>query len=104
MNSENGAIKIGCSETVEDLEQHTREPVYEPLGSDEFDTLLKEITEVVHTQHWEADEAALDEMLMMTDTPVRLHEPCIRQAADTEGTYRVRGIQQQESSKYTGVY
>ncbi len=105
VNSENHTVKIGRSESdlqSDDVGQHAYEPVYEPLNSAEFGTLLMEITEFVHTWQREADEAAIDELLMIY-TPVRLHEPCIRQAADTEGTRHVRRIKQHDqTSRYTG--
>lgn len=57
VSSENHTVKIGRGGSDVDLEHHTYEPTYEPLGSADFDTLLDEIAEVVHTQYWKADEA-----------------------------------------------
>ena len=95
MNSENHTVKKGSEETLGDAyEQHMRQPVYEPLGSAEFNDLLEEVTELVHNQHKKANAAAAaaaaaeddndDDVVIMYETPARRCEPRVRQTAHTE--------------------
>ena len=80
-NSKTRTVKIGSEEALDDeYEQHICQPVYEPFGSTEFNDLLEEVTELVHSQHERANKAAAaaaaaaaanDDVVIMLETPAR---------------------------------